>query len=246
MLAARVGDVARRAQPHAPVPRQVGRAARSSSRRGCSSTRSSRPPTCSPTAPTRCRWGRTSASTSSSCATSRGASTRASARSLVVPEHRIPVVGARVRDLQEPERKMSTTGGTEQGTVYVLDEPDAIRRKFRRAVTDSGTRDRARARQAGRVQPDRDPRRGARRGPRGDRARVRRRAATASSRPPSATRWPSGWRRCASATPSCGATRRRSRSMLAAGAEKARAIACGDVADVRDAMGVGPAPSAAS
>jgi tryptophanyl-tRNA synthetase len=58
---------------------------------------------------------------------------------LVVPEHRIPPVGARVRDLQEPERKMSTTGGTEQGTVYVLDEPDAIRKKFRRAVTDSGT-----------------------------------------------------------------------------------------------------------
>ncbi len=57
---------------------------------------------------------------------------------LVVPEHRIPEVGARVRDLQEPERKMSTTGGAEQGTVYVLDEPDAIRRKFKRAVADSG------------------------------------------------------------------------------------------------------------
>ena len=58
---------------------------------------------------------------------------------LVVPEHRIPAVGARVRDLQEPERKMSTTGGTEQGTVHVLDEPAAILRKFKRAVTDSGT-----------------------------------------------------------------------------------------------------------
>src|SRR5687767_3004398 len=58
---------------------------------------------------------------------------------LVVPEHRIPTVGARVRDLQEPDRKMSTTGGSEQGTVYVLDEPDAIRKKFKRAVTDSGT-----------------------------------------------------------------------------------------------------------
>src|SRR3712207_1675307 len=58
---------------------------------------------------------------------------------LVVPEHRIPEVGARVRDLQEPERKMSTTAASEQGTVYVLDEPDAVRRKFRRAVTDSGT-----------------------------------------------------------------------------------------------------------
>jgi len=41
-------------------------------------------------------------------------------------------------DLQEPTRKMSTTGGTEQGTVKVLDEPDAIRKKFRSAVTDSG------------------------------------------------------------------------------------------------------------
>jgi tryptophanyl-tRNA synthetase len=41
-------------------------------------------------------------------------------------------------DLQEPTKKMSTTGGTEQGTVKVLDEPDTIRKKFRSAVTDSG------------------------------------------------------------------------------------------------------------
>jgi tryptophanyl-tRNA synthetase len=58
---------------------------------------------------------------------------------LVVPEARIPQVGARIRDLQEPTRKMSTTGSSEQGTVYVLDEPDAVMRKFKRAVTDSGT-----------------------------------------------------------------------------------------------------------
>ncbi|HEX5984711.1 MAG TPA: tryptophan--tRNA ligase [Solirubrobacterales bacterium] len=57
---------------------------------------------------------------------------------LVVPEMRIPEVGARIMDLQEPERKMSTTGGTEQGTVLVLDEPGAIRKKFGSAVTDSG------------------------------------------------------------------------------------------------------------
>jgi len=57
---------------------------------------------------------------------------------LVVPEPRIPEVGARVMDLQEPERKMSTTGGTEQGTVLVLDEPEAIVKKVRSAVTDSG------------------------------------------------------------------------------------------------------------
>jgi tryptophanyl-tRNA synthetase len=58
---------------------------------------------------------------------------------LVVPNGRFPEVGARIRDLQEPERKMSTTGTTEQGTVLVLDEPDVVRRKFKRAVTDSGT-----------------------------------------------------------------------------------------------------------
>jgi tryptophanyl-tRNA synthetase len=57
---------------------------------------------------------------------------------LVVPEMRIPEVGARIMDLQEPERKMSTTGGTEQGTVLVLDEPATIRKKFGSAVTDSG------------------------------------------------------------------------------------------------------------
>ena len=56
----------------------------------------------------------------------------------VVPEGIYPEVGARIMDLQEPTRKMSTTGGTEQGTVKLLDEPDVIRKKFRSAVTDSG------------------------------------------------------------------------------------------------------------
>ena len=58
---------------------------------------------------------------------------------LVVPEGRYPEVGARIMDLQYPERKMSTTGGSRQGTVYVLDEPDAVSKKLRSAVTDSGT-----------------------------------------------------------------------------------------------------------
>jgi tryptophanyl-tRNA synthetase len=58
---------------------------------------------------------------------------------LVVPEHRIPAVGARVMDLQEPTRKMSTTGGTEEGTVLVLDDDATVTKKLRRAVTDSGT-----------------------------------------------------------------------------------------------------------
>jgi tryptophanyl-tRNA synthetase len=57
---------------------------------------------------------------------------------LVVPELVIPEVGARIMDLQEPENKMSTTGGTESGTVLVLDEPNVIRKKFGSAVTDSG------------------------------------------------------------------------------------------------------------
>jgi tryptophanyl-tRNA synthetase len=57
---------------------------------------------------------------------------------LVVPEYRIPEIGARIMDLQEPERKMSTTSSSEAGTVYVLDEPDAIRKKLGSAVTDSG------------------------------------------------------------------------------------------------------------
>ncbi len=57
---------------------------------------------------------------------------------LIAPEHRIPQVGSRIMDLQEPQSKMSTTGGGEAGTVYVLDEPEAIRKKLGSAVTDSG------------------------------------------------------------------------------------------------------------
>jgi tryptophanyl-tRNA synthetase len=58
---------------------------------------------------------------------------------LVVPEGQYPAVGARIMDLQFPERKMSTTGGSAQGTVYVLDEPKTVAKKIRSAVTDSGT-----------------------------------------------------------------------------------------------------------
>jgi tryptophanyl-tRNA synthetase len=58
---------------------------------------------------------------------------------LIVPEHRIPQVGARIMDLQDPTAKMSTTAGSEQGTVYVLDEPASIEKKLKSAVTDSGS-----------------------------------------------------------------------------------------------------------
>jgi tryptophanyl-tRNA synthetase len=55
-----------------------------------------------------------------------------------LPRGVYPETGAKVMDLQEPEKKMSTTGGTEQGTVLMLDPPEVIRRKFKTAVTDSG------------------------------------------------------------------------------------------------------------
>jgi tryptophanyl-tRNA synthetase len=56
-----------------------------------------------------------------------------------LPEGIYPEIGARIMDLQDPERKMSTTGGTPQGTIGLLDPPDTIRRKVRSAVTDSGS-----------------------------------------------------------------------------------------------------------
>jgi tryptophanyl-tRNA synthetase len=58
---------------------------------------------------------------------------------LVEPEHRIPEVGARIMDLQEPVAKMSTTGSSEGGAVLVLDDPKTITKKIMSAITDSGT-----------------------------------------------------------------------------------------------------------
>ena len=57
---------------------------------------------------------------------------------LVEPEHVIPQVGARVMDLQDTSAKMSTSFGTDAGLIYIDDEPDDIRRKLKRAQTDSG------------------------------------------------------------------------------------------------------------
>ena len=56
-----------------------------------------------------------------------------------VPDWRIPEVGARIMDLKFPENKMSTTSDNPAGTVYVLDEPKAIEKKFKSATTDSGS-----------------------------------------------------------------------------------------------------------
>ncbi|MEP7105420.1 MAG: tryptophan--tRNA ligase [Chloroflexota bacterium] len=49
-----------------------------------------------------------------------------------------PEEGARIMDLQDPEKKMSTTGGTALGTLYMLDSPEEITRKVKAAVTDTG------------------------------------------------------------------------------------------------------------
>jgi tryptophanyl-tRNA synthetase len=57
---------------------------------------------------------------------------------LVVPRGVYPEEGARIKNLQEPERLMSTTRGAPQGVVRMIDEPDVIRKKFKTAVTDSG------------------------------------------------------------------------------------------------------------
>jgi tryptophanyl-tRNA synthetase len=162
---------------------------------------------------------------------------------LVVPEHRIPTVGARIRDLQEPERKMSTTGGTAQGTVYLLDEPDAIRRKFRRAVTDS----------------DDPPVLRRSEGKPGVTNLIDILAAVRDISPQSVEQELADARGYGDLKAAVGEAvvaelaplQERYRALradeqaledtLAAGAEKARAIASGTLADVRAAMGVGPA-----
>jgi tryptophanyl-tRNA synthetase len=55
-----------------------------------------------------------------------------------VPQAAIAPEASKLMDLQEPERMMSTSRSSEEGKILVLDEPDAIRKKLRRAVTDSG------------------------------------------------------------------------------------------------------------
>ncbi len=161
---------------------------------------------------------------------------------LVVPEHRIPAVGARIMDLQDPTRKMSTTGGSEQGTVYVLDEPKAIEKKFKSAVTDSGSEVRRGAGEAGHRQPDRNPRRRARqRSPQPSRPSSPT-PATATSRPRSPRPWSTylapGARALRGAARRRGARSRRSSPT----APRAPARSPRDtLADVRERMGVGAA-----
>ena len=57
----------------------------------------------------------------------------------VIPEPFIPELGARIMDLQTPTKKMSKSDSSESGAVYLTDAPKEIEKKFKRAVTDSGT-----------------------------------------------------------------------------------------------------------
>jgi tryptophanyl-tRNA synthetase len=159
---------------------------------------------------------------------------------LVVPETRIPEVGARIMDLQEPERKMSTTGGTEAGTVLVLDEPGAIRKKLGSAVTDSGREVRRAPDKAGitnlidiyAVARGTDPAAVEREFEGAGYGDFKKAVAEAVADYLAPVR-----ERYAELRPDEAALE----AILAAGAEKARAIAAPVVADVRERMGFGPA-----
>lgn len=56
----------------------------------------------------------------------------------VVPRATHPVVAARVMDLQDPRSKMGKSGDAGPGVVFILDEPEVVRKKVMRAVTDAG------------------------------------------------------------------------------------------------------------
>ena len=56
-----------------------------------------------------------------------------------LPDPYIPPVGAKIGSLQEPEKKMSKSDENLNGSIFLLDDPDTITKKIKRAVTDSGT-----------------------------------------------------------------------------------------------------------
>jgi tryptophanyl-tRNA synthetase len=158
---------------------------------------------------------------------------------LVVPAGRYPEVGARIMNLQEPTSRMSTTYGSEQGTVYILDEADAVRKKVRSAVTDSGTEVRRGPDKAGitnlieilsvvREQGPEEVEREFEGSGYGDFKGAVADAVVGYLAP---VRERYGELRPDEST---------LEQILATGAEKARAIASETLADVRDAMGIGP------
>ena len=166
---------------------------------------------------------------------------------LVVPEHRIPEVGARIMDLQDPTTKMSTTGGSEQGTVLRARRAARDREEDQERGHRLGQRGPPRARQAGHHQPDRDPR--------GCRAASHARSDRGASSPARALRRPEGggrardvsntWRRCASAMARCVPTRPSSSACSRDGpSARARSPRVRSPTCART-MGVGPAAPAA-
>ena len=60
-------------------------------------------------------------------------------KTFVVPEPVIPADAARIMGLDDPTKKMSKSAGSEYNFIALMDAPDVIRRKIKRAVTDSGT-----------------------------------------------------------------------------------------------------------
>jgi|HigsolmetaAR202D_1030399.scaffolds.fasta_scaffold10352_2 tryptophanyl-tRNA synthetase len=160
----------------------------------------------------------------------------------VVPEIRTPPVGARIMDLQNPTSKMSTTGGTEEGTVYVLDDAKTTEKKIKRAVTDSddpprivrspekpGVTNLIEILAAARgVTPEQVEREMADARGYGDLKKATAEAVNAMLEPVR--------ERYAQIRPDEEALE----SVFAAGAEKARAIASDTLRDVRAALGIGP------
>ena len=56
-----------------------------------------------------------------------------------VPEPYIPPVGASIKSLQDPAKKMSKSDENLNGAIFLMDDPDTVTKKIKRAVTDSGT-----------------------------------------------------------------------------------------------------------
>lgn len=56
-----------------------------------------------------------------------------------IPEPYIPKAGAKIASLQEPDKKMSKSDENVSGSIFLLDDPDTVTKKIKRAVTDSGT-----------------------------------------------------------------------------------------------------------
>lgn len=57
----------------------------------------------------------------------------------VIPEAFIPPVGAKIQSLQDPSKKMSKSDENPNGSIFLLDDADTITKKYKKAVTDSGT-----------------------------------------------------------------------------------------------------------